>query len=341
MSNPTPPARKIQPLVWLLGGIGLLLVCATLTVGLLALRAITNAGFAFRFDAARKTLVMTKGDSGVVMTGVERKEVKPSGGDNRKPDLGMSSGTFLVENRHINPKLPGCTDWGQQHTGCVYVEFTYADLVGGPAEARERINGAITAFVTACWGGPEGDLCNDRRTQPSNNREFTPESLAQYILHGVGRFQKDHPSAFSSMLSRSVTVLRNAAPVFSLEYRELFYIGGTHPMSSTSYRNFDPGTGEPVKLASILNEGAMTRLTAIAEAHFRQARNLSATAKLDDEGFGFPGGRFALNDNYGFSEKALLFFFNDYENAPHAMGPTPVEIPYAEIRDLIRPGFPL
>jgi len=117
-------------------------------------------------------------------------------------------------------------------------------------------------------------------------------------------------------------------------------------MSASKYFNFDPVTGEPIKLASILKDGAMARLTAIAEVHFRQARKLTATAKLDEEGFGgvgfgWPDGRFALNDNYGFGEKALYFFFNDYEIAPHAMGATLVEIPYAEIRDLIRPEFPL
>jgi hypothetical protein len=84
----------------------------------------------------------------------------------------------------------------------------------------------------------------------------------------------------------------------------------------------------------------MARLTAVGEVHFRQERKLAATGKLEDQGFGLPGG-FALNDNYGFGEKALFFFFNDYEIAPHFMGSTSVEIPYAEIRDLIRPGFPL
>jgi hypothetical protein len=48
----------------------------------------------------------------------------------------------------------------------------------------------------------------------------TPESLAQHVIDGAGRFQKDYPSALSSMLGRSVTVLRNSAPVFSLEYGE-------------------------------------------------------------------------------------------------------------------------
>lgn len=63
-----PPARKLQPPVWILGGIGLLLVCATLTVGFFAVRAVKNAGFAFRFDPAKKTLVLIGADGNEVKT---------------------------------------------------------------------------------------------------------------------------------------------------------------------------------------------------------------------------------------------------------------------------------
>jgi len=95
------PARKIKPLVWILGGISLLLVCAILTVGFLALRAV-NAGFALRFDPARKMLVMTKGASKVVVTGGESKEVELSGGGDGKPGLGMAAGLLRVENWHVD-----------------------------------------------------------------------------------------------------------------------------------------------------------------------------------------------------------------------------------------------
>lgn len=46
--TPAAPVNKIKPLVWILGGIGLLLVCVTLTcglIGLFAVRAVKNAVF--------------------------------------------------------------------------------------------------------------------------------------------------------------------------------------------------------------------------------------------------------------------------------------------------------
>jgi hypothetical protein len=231
--------------------------------------------------------------------------------------LGMAAEPVRIESRHIDRKLPGC---GDEKDGCVHAVFDWVEVAGGPATARQRINAAISGFV-------------------ADSPKIAPEASAQQFIDDFASARGDAPSPFQ--LIRTVKALHSAAPVLSLECSEYSYTGGVHGMSGTHYLNFDPATGEPVKLASILKDGASARLNAIAEAHFRKARKLTATANLGDQGFDFPGGHFALNDNYGFGEKALLFFFNDYEIAPHGMGTTLVEIPYTEIRDLIRPGFPL
>jgi Protein of unknown function (DUF3298) len=60
------------------------------------------------------------------------------------------------------------------------------------------------------------------------------------------------------------------------------------------------------------------------------------SADLKEAGFWFKDGRFQSNENFGLTDKALLFEYNVYEIAPYVMGPTTVEIPLAEIRDLLR-----
>ena len=252
--------------------------------------------------------------------------------------LGMAAEPVRVENRHVDRKLPGC---GDEKEGCDHVEFTYVEVVGGPAATRKRINAEIMAFVL--FGpGVDSEKANDMCKPPSKlwACKSTPDLAAQAEIDSFASMYKDHPSWPPSSLTRWVTVLRTAAPVLSLECNETS-TGGAHPLSDTRYLNFDPVTGEPIKLLSILKDGAMARLTAIAETHFRRERKLAATVNLEHEGFTFPGGRFALNDNYACGGKALLFFFNEYEIASYSMGTTLVEIPYSEIRDLIRPEFPL
>ena len=111
MSSPTPPdlpaetraapARKIKLLVWILGGIGLLLVCAALAVGFLAVRAVKNAGFAFRFDPAKKTLVMIGGDG---------KEVKTSAADDQGHSRGGTEQKVLIAWLAQHPEYRAAVD---------------------------------------------------------------------------------------------------------------------------------------------------------------------------------------------------------------------------------------
>jgi hypothetical protein len=240
----------------------------------------------------------------------------------------MATESLRVENRHVDRKLPGC---GDETNGCAHVEFTYVEVVGGSAAAREHINAAIVTIMAL-------------ETSPGDPK-FAPESFAQKYIDDAADDLKENPFSKDNSLSQpsgstvSVNVIRNAAPVFSVACATTSY-GGVHPNFTIHYLNLDPVTGEPIKLDSILKEGALGRLTAITEVHFREERKLAPTAKLVDEGFDFPGG-FKLNDNYGLGEKALVFAFNPYEIASYVMGATLVEIPYSEIRDLIRPEFPL
>jgi hypothetical protein len=179
---------------------------------------------------------------------------------------------------------------------------------------RDRINSAIVASVVENGKFPPGEFVNGFIAG------YTPEFPNQQWY-----------------LSKKVSVLRATPPVFSVDCYEESFTGGAHPGHEARYLNFDAATGEPVKLSAILKDGSMPKLTAIAETHFRRERKLGATADL--EGFTFPHGRFELNDNYGFGEDRLVFLFNRYEIAPYYLGEIKIEIPYDEIRDLLRPGL--
>jgi hypothetical protein len=113
---------------------------------------------------------------------------------------GMAAEPLRIENRHVDRKLPGC---GNERDGCYHLEFSYVEVIGGPAAARARINAAILAFLT------------DR---DEGRGMLTPESFAQDYIDSSASVQKEHPDFPSSSLTRAVTVLRSAAPVFSLAF---------------------------------------------------------------------------------------------------------------------------
>ncbi len=223
--------------------------------------------------------------------------------------------------RHIEQKVPGC---GDPKDGCVHVDFTYIELDSGPAQVRERINAAIRDAVSS---RPDGF-------------SITPESYASQFVEDYQKARRESPNFDQRWtLSKTVKVSRDSPPAISLQYSEWSFTGGAHGNFATTYLNFDAATGEPLKLASIVNPGSMARLTAIAEVHFRKQRELAPDASLKAAGFWFPEGRFQLSPIFGLSEKDLIFQYNIYDVAPYSMGPTTVTIPLTEVRGLLRPAF--
>ncbi|MBI3037952.1 DUF3298 domain-containing protein [bacterium] len=61
-----------------------------------------------------------------------------------------------------------------------------------------------------------------------------------------------------------------------------------------------------------------------------------ADAQVKDSGFTFPKNEFALNENFLVSKDGLLFFFNSYEIAPYALGPTQILLPWRYIKTLVK-----
>ncbi len=223
------------------------------------------------------------------------------------------------EARRIERTLPGC---GDQKNGCASVHFDFVEITGGAApEVRDRINHAIAEYLVG---------------RPRDGLNLTPDQYAD-------KFIADYTVASNPMgtrwsLEKTVKVLRATPPVISLECSEWSFTGGAHGNSATSYLNFNAATGGTVNLSDILKQGALPKLTEVAEAHFRKKRNLAPDADLKKEGFiFFKDNRFVLNGNFGIGETALRFTFNPYEVAPYAWGPTEFEIPFSAIRGLLRP----
>lgn len=223
---------------------------------------------------------------------------------------------LLFQPRQIDRKLPGC---GDSKNGCVHAQLDWVEAISGPEPLRSRINAAVLAFL----GG-----------------KTTPE---QYAASFIENYQ-DVPKTFAGQrwyLSETVKLLHSKPPVISFQCSESSFEGGAHPSSNTTFLNFDASTGGKATLANVVIEGSLPRLTQVAEAQFRKARKLAPNEDLDEAGFiFFKGHRFYLNDNWGVTNDSLIFYYNAYEVAPYAWGPTEVRIPFSEIRDLLRPGFP-
>lgn len=115
------------------------------------------------------------------------------------------------------------------------------------------------------------------------------------------------------------------------------FLGGAHPLTQVYYYNFDLHTGQVLKVTDLLAQPtAAEKLNQMGEKYFRQARDLKPTADLEGEGLEFPKKHFQLNNNFCFTPQGMIFYFNPYEIAAYAYGPTKITIPYAELKPLLK-----
>ena len=167
--------------------------------------------------------------------------------------------------------------------------------------------------------------------------EQTPAEAAQSFIDGFNEFITDsHSDFFNPAWFKEVNsqVLLNTPQIITLETQIYEFTGGAHGHHHTFFTNIDAQNEKLVKLQDIIPQEKINNLTKIAEKYFRKSENLSDSTSLDKDYF-FENGIFTINDNFGMTKDKLIIFYNEYEIKPYSSGPTRLEIPYHEIKNLL------
>ncbi len=211
---------------------------------------------------------------------------------------------------------------------CAVVTMVYPEFVG-PASAG--LQQAITAWQREHMFTPMYGEGSGVRSPAS------PEAFTEQVARDLETFTRDSPGYASGWeIERKMRVVYNAPPVLSVEIATYAYTGGAHPNSYLEYANFDTRTGKQITLQDLFPENAREKLNALAERRFRQLRKIPEGARWSDLGFFFKEDRFQLNENFRIGENGLTFYFNPYEIAPYAFGPTELFLALTDIRDLLK-----
>jgi hypothetical protein len=109
-------------------------------------------------------------------------------------------------------------------------------------------------------------------------------------------------------------------------------MGGAHPMTAKTYQSFKLNSGEKI---FIEDSTILHKLTPLAEKEFRRVKNISVGNSLLNEGYWFENGEFYLNDNFAVVKEGLVFYYNPYEIAPYALGPTEIFLTGGEIDKIV------
>lgn len=163
------------------------------------------------------------------------------------------------------------------------------------------------------------------------------DSLSKLFFFDYQDMSKDFPGYnLPWELNNTISVIYNDNSIVSLQSEFYHFTGGAHGNSGVYFANFNSLDGRKLNLSDLLVSNYEVELNKIAEEIFRKNKELSSEENLQEAGFWFEGNKFALNNNYGIKSDGLVFYFNSYEIAAYAMGPTEILIPYKQIKSLTK-----
>jgi hypothetical protein len=228
----------------------------------------------------------------------------------KKKSISYEMKTFKVESHG------GC----QADTlSCALYEVTYPVFTGLDSTVTKIISREIDASVSMDNPEAEGE---------------TMKNIGEGFIRDFEEFKTemdDQPMGWRYKGMVDVGVITDS--LLSLSVTEEYYTGGAHGGFGKYFINLRPATGEKYTLGNYFKPGYEQPVTKIAEAYFRKVRELADTASLTGNMFEFPEDQFILNMNYGFTKEGVVFYYNSYEIASYAAGPTEVVIPYEALKE--------
>ncbi|MFT6872902.1 MAG: hypothetical protein ACJAVN_001914 [Roseivirga sp.] len=256
----------------------------------------------------------------VLICSCEFGEKKPAVKLEESPEAIPKFVNYKVES--INEQSGPCqTDSLSNQCASFFVEYPIITGMLSPA-ATKRINENIKSSIF------DYAFVSDK---PENFQSLIEEISSEYtkILSEFPDYKASWSMEVNSdIIYQDSSYISVASTIFS-------YTGGAHPNAYQVYRSYDLQTGEPITLSDILIPGFEDQLNEMAEIEFRMLKEIPPSQALKVKGYFFEGDKFTLNDNFAIINKSLIFYFNQFEIAPYAVGPTELELKLTDYVNLV------
>lgn len=118
----------------------------------------------------------------------------------------------------------------------------------------------------------------------------------------------------------------------SVKDKAYYFTGGAHGFRVTLYTLIDVKNGQPVESWHQLFTDT-NAVIKIAENIFRKSKQIPDGEDISKTWFW--NGKFYLPDNFVYTEKGILFFYNVYEIAPYEQGETELLLDYETLGKLL------
>jgi hypothetical protein len=206
------------------------------------------------------------------------------------------------------------------------VDAAFPQLTGSTDPNYEKFNRATRALITRKVSDFKQEMA------PSAEDTETPETANPAPEESPG----------SDINVRYAVVLAKD-DLISTEFTVSSYsAGAAHPNSYTEVVNFDLKNGKQLKLADLFVPGS--KYLQVISAYCIQElkkQTKGADATLDDDWIKKGAAPELTNyDNWTVRKKGLGITFDPYQVGPYAAGPQNVLVPYASLKEIIKPDGP-
>lgn len=234
----------------------------------------------------------------------------------------------------------------QEEASALYYEFTtftktYGDCKTDTSAYCTRINLSYPTFQSDKFSEQTSRINEQikaailQQVFPDTVENKNIETFADRFISDYKEIKEAFGEAFGWYANLDSKVLRNDTVVISVELAADMYTGGAHGNFNLQYLNFDPRTGQKIRIESLFESGFEDDLNKIVENKFRQKYNMQPDQDLSDEGYQFENGKY-YTDNFALLPKGIKFYYNSYEIAPYSKGPSEVTVKYEDLKSILK-----
>jgi hypothetical protein len=155
----------------------------------------------------------------------------------------------------------------------------------------------------------------------------------EYFKSEYRKFREESEYDMVWYLNITIDLDTTYSNLIQMTFGEEGFAGGAHGWITFKTILVDDESGQVLKLSSIV--GDEDRFNDFALYYFLKQNGLNSLEEAEMEGYWFDEG-FKCSENFYFSEKSMVFQYNQYEIAPYAMGMPLFEIPLSDLKNRLK-----
>jgi Deacetylase PdaC/Protein of unknown function (DUF3298) len=205
-------------------------------------------------------------------------------------------------------------------TGCVKFTAKYVIFNGDSSLARQ-LNSDLDQFSARLL-----------EIEPEE-KALTPDSVGSKLVQEYQDAISNATTSSDWEVDYKTKVVFKNEKVITLDRDVYTYMGGAHPGNYRQITSYDLLTGRALTATDLVQDSV--GLSKLLEARFKAEKGVGPETNLSE--LVFPeASPLPLPTNLALVEAGILFFYNDYEVAPHAIGSTEIMLTWNELGALVK-----